>query len=707
MSLIDRIFNPSRFRESVVKSLSDDQVRLEYVNRHQARAGGSTKTLSTQIKGNALLFTPKTISDWNSALQTATDPDTPNLQYLAELYNNLLLDSHTRAVMETRVMRVTRSKIKVVDANGNENEDLTKLLQRPWFADFCKAVVMHQFTGVKVLELAELDEALELKKIVDIPMAHLIPKKGMIARELGDTTGFDYRKGGIARYYLQIGEDNEIGELSNLAPLILAKKLSMGSWLNYVEKYGVDPRVAYTNNYTKEREDLLYDALINLKSHDVMVLREGERVEALESTDRDAYQIYKELIAIINDELSKAILGQAGTVDAKEKTGTFGSMSVMQEVSEDRHETDRMLVQHVINKQLFPQLALISSAYSAFATHSVVWDDSEELSPNQVGTLAVQLAQAGFELDTDELSERLGITITGYRSAMPGVVPGKNSPNAIAAEIAAYYEAQGIGSSATEPQAADLKKWRAVVLAIARQLYDGTIKASDLNEDLIMLIYAELDGAALDGLGDDYDLEDEDVPDDKKATARRVRNNVYRFSAAKTYAQQVELTARLLDENGQLRSWAEFKKEAEKVNETFNRNYLQAEFQTARRSAQAIRQWESFQENADLFPNLEYRTVGDSRVRDDHDALEGTVKPLNDAFWDKWYPPNGFRCRCSVRQTDKAVTGGTVTINPDKGFSQHVGKTLKPFDDAHPVFVNLPREVSDDIDDKWNKLNEE
>jgi len=708
MSLIDRIFNPSRFRESIVNNLTDDEVRMQFAERHQARAGGTPKTLSGQIKGNALLFTPKTISDWNNALQTATDPENPTLQFLSELYENLLLDSHTRSIIETRVMRVTKAKFKVVNENDEENEELTELLMRPWFMEFIRCAVWSHFTGVKVIELYETDVFGELKTIKDLPMAHLLPKRGEISKEEGEATGIPYRQGSFARYYLQIGANDSIGELYKMAPLILAKKISMGSWLNYVEKYGIDPRVAYTANYTQKRETELLTALQNLKSADIMVLQDGERIESVGSTDKDAYQIFKELGSMLNDELSKSVLGQAGTVDAKEKTGTYGSMQVMQGLSEDRHESDRLFVRHLVNKDLLPKLVGISTFYSAFTNHRLQWDDSEEMDAKTVADLAVSLTNAGFELDIEDLNERLPLIVTGYRNVMPGFMPGKNRPDAFASEIAAYYAAQGIGLEDNyEPVAAGLSVWKNTITAIARKLFNGTIKATELDEDLITLIYEELEGAATAGLGDDYDEDDEEVPNDKKATARKVKSNVYRFAAAKTYSENVAMTNALLDKEGKLRSWEDFKKEVLQINETFNRNYLQAEFQTARRSGQAIRQWEDFKATADLFPNLEYRTVGDKRVRDDHADLDGTIKPLNDPFWDTWYPPNAFRCRCGVRQTDKAVTGGTIRTEPDKGFKQHVGKSLEIYSDDHPVFVNLPKEVNEDINERWKERNEE
>jgi SPP1 gp7 family putative phage head morphogenesis protein len=58
--------------------------------------------------------------------------------------------------------------------------------------------------------------------------------------------------------------------------------------------------------------------------------------------------------------------------------------------------------------------------------------------------------------------------------------------------------------------------------------------------------------------------------------------------------------------------------------------------------------WNQYERVAEERPYLEYVTAGDSRVRPNHAILAGTVKPLNDSFWQFCMPPNGHRCRCST-----------------------------------------------------------
>ncbi len=155
------------------------------------------------------------------------------------------------------------------------------------------------------------------------------------------------------------------------------------------------------------------------------------------------------------------------------------------------------------------------------------------------------------------------------------------------------------------------------------------------------------------------------------------------------------MNSHLVDKSGKIRSFSAFKRKVEAVHQNYNKNYLQAEYQTAKRSAQAARQWKGYEANQDLFPNLKYMTVGDDKVRHDHAALHGIVKPVNDDFWNTHYPPNGWRCRCYVKPTAEKSTSKEAPIAPDKGFEMNVGKTHQVFDEnSHPYFTFPKKEVS-------------
>lgn len=61
-------------------------------------------------------------------------------------------------------------------------------------------------------------------------------------------------------------------------------------------------------------------------------------------------------------------------------------------------------------------------------------------------------------------------------------------------------------------------------------------------------------------------------------------------------------------------------------------------------NAYSVGQWERIQEDADRAPWLMYDAVDDHRTREGHADLDETVLPVNDPFWSRFMPPNGYNC---------------------------------------------------------------
>jgi len=72
------------------------------------------------------------------------------------------------------------------------------------------------------------------------------------------------------------------------------------------------------------------------------------------------------------------------------------------------------------------------------------------------------------------------------------------------------------------------------------------------------------------------------------------------------------------------------------------------------RSARAAGQWERIERTKKLFPYLEYRLGPSEHHRPHHAIKEGLVIPVDDPFWDEWMPPNGWGCKCWVKQVTRA-----------------------------------------------------
>lgn len=134
--------------------------------------------------------------------------------------------------------------------------------------------------------------------------------------------------------------------------------------------------------------------------------------------------------------------------------------------------------------------------------------------------------------------------------------------------------------------------------------------------------------------------------------ASRLEENVFLFSGFKTYRGLKEASRMLRDEDGQLKSFDRFYNDITAIKEDYNRHWLKAEYVFAQASAQMAAKWKDFEEEGDRY-NLQYRTANDSKVRPEHKVLHNVTLPFSDPFWEEFFPPNGWRCRCTVVQVRK------------------------------------------------------
>lgn len=219
----------------------------------------------------------------------------------------------------------------------------------------------------------------------------------------------------------------------------------------------------------------------------------------------------------------------------------------------------------------------------------------------------------------------------------------------------------------------------------------GSITTSSLDYETYEKTAGALTEAFIAGIG--YSLDDVGYSSPEYSLLDDMRKNVYYFSGAKSYQQVREVSYKLKDlfsGKGEIKTLGDFKKEALKVLVNYNENYLTTEYNFAISQGLSANKWREIENEKELFPNLTYQTVGDERVRPEHASLDGITRPVNDKFWSKYFPPNGWNCRCTVIQD-----GAGVSITPMKDikvenvpdiFQFNAGKDRIVFSKKHPYF---------------------
>ena len=226
----------------------------------------------------------------------------------------------------------------------------------------------------------------------------------------------------------------------------------------------------------------------------------------------------------------------------------------------------------------------------------------------------------------------------------------------------------------------------------------GGYKAEYLTDDEVKPLIDETYNAFTEAI--DYGLKDNEIP-----TAMRMylQDNVFVFSGFKAHTELWQASALLRDDSGQIKPFNRFLTDIQKIDKDYNKTYLQAEYNFAVASSQAAARWQEISEGGDDFL-LQYRTAKDERVREQHRILDGITLPPSDKFWDEFFPPNGWNCRCTAVQVnprrypesdpeEALQRGRAATFQPNaKGqnkaqiFRFNSGKQKVVFPPKHPYY---------------------
>lgn len=233
----------------------------------------------------------------------------------------------------------------------------------------------------------------------------------------------------------------------------------------------------------------------------------------------------------------------------------------------------------------------------------------------------------------------------------------------------------------------------AVIFIHGKKGFNAKMLAEKPVRNLITEINGMLQKAVKEGIA--YE-----VPEVMK---QHLQKDVFMFSGMKTYAEMKEASGLLMDSKGGIKSLPKFTEDVKKIHTTYNENYLRAERNFAVGSAQNSSKWGKYETEKERY-DLKYMTDNGPNVRQTHRALEGTVLPVDDPFWNSYAPKNGWNCHCfllQVRKGDYTVSDSAEAIvRGDKATTQigkdgknkaamfrfNPGKEMKIFPPGHPLF---------------------
>lgn len=208
---------------------------------------------------------------------------------------------------------------------------------------------------------------------------------------------------------------------------------------------------------------------------------------------------------------------------------------------------------------------------------------------------------------------------------------------------------------------------------------------TDIEINLFNEICDRINEAARKGLDESGTVD----PDDDFRTA--ILRNYEVFAAFKVHRMQNDMARLLLDSNGNLKPFEQWRKEVMPIASHQVGQWLRTEYNTAVLRAHQAADWQQFEREKDVLPNLRWMPSTSVNPGKDHMVFWGTVRPIDDPFWNEHRPGDRWNCKCDLSSTDDPVTeipDFTRKDNPHPGLDNNPGKDGKLFSDTHPYIAN-------------------
>lgn len=341
------------------------------------------------------------IAEYKLAVTAAESLISPQRRQIYTIYNNIGLDAHLTAAVNQR-KNLTLCKDFDVLLNGEESEDLEKIIKQKWFRDFIDYSLDSIFYGHSLIQFdSVVNDAFKAVELV--PREYVKPEFHIVTNTYADLTGTDYLEAPYNNWCIGVGKPKDLGLYLKAAPLVIWKKNALGAWSEFVEIFGSPIRIGKTNVRDEETRANMENYLRNMAVASYGVFDTDDLIELVESNRSDAFQVFDMMIQRCNSEISKLILGQTGTLDEK---AYVGSAEVQERVLKNVAYNDEFFIEGVLNYQLVPMMTRLG-IFPECVTITVKAED--DLTLEQQSKIDIELIKTGkFTFSPEYLDEKYG-----------------------------------------------------------------------------------------------------------------------------------------------------------------------------------------------------------------------------------------------------------------------------------------------------------
>ena len=609
------------------------------------------KSIVTEIVIKSPQRTTSDVGRWRTALQSA---DMGRMKLLYDLFEDLLIDGVLSDATDKRITAVTNSAITFQNADGEDVEEITTLIDTPAFETLLDTIMQTRFWGRAG---GEFDFSTGFN-FTPIPQTHINLDKHIITIQENDDHGIDYQKDD---QLLIIGKKRDFGLFLKTAPLTIWKRGGFGDYAQWLELFGMPQRVGKYSSYDSASRQLLEQALEKSGSAPWVVIPKETDVETVNNTGTgSSSNAHNDFRKACNEEILITILGQTLTTVQGDK-GARSLGEVHKAVEEGKNRADMRFVKRVLNTYVLPLLEKrgfpVKGGSFIFPEAAEPITVSDIVSLTDIIDIPADFLHKKFSIPTAKDGEV--IAKKNQKAAVPPAaeppVPDPNAkpvkkPKAGTKDIkqADRNFLERLYSFFVKAPAPTGAANGSLLTLSDDTLHDRLIKqvaGGDMSFNIELFEFLSSDllkaltekPANMTDWGFAYDYQN-----DAFRTAQEM--NIFHFSAAKDIAE-LEMLQELYRKS---KSFDDFYKMASAKLDVFNKDWQRTEWETASLIAASTQNYQRLAKKTELFPFWMYKTAGDDRVRASHRKLEGVILPANDPRWKKIWPPNGWKCRCYI-----------------------------------------------------------
>ena len=187
------------------------------------------------------------------------------------------------------------------------------------------------------------------------------------------------------------------------------KAFTQRDWAIFAQTFGQPLRVGkWAAGASEDDKNTLFNAVANIAGDCAAIMPESMTIDFIESANvGSAHQLYKERSDWLDQQISKAVLGQTGTTDSV--TGGLGSGKEHREVQEDLERADAKALSAILNRDLIRPWVNLEygpqKRYPRLVIARPEKDDLDTLS-GALGTLV----PLGLEVSSNEVRDKLGLS---------------------------------------------------------------------------------------------------------------------------------------------------------------------------------------------------------------------------------------------------------------------------------------------------------